>query len=532
MTSRISPLLTDRSQVIDALARTKQVDLIIIGGGATGLGLAVDASSRGLSVVLLESHDFAKGTSSRATKLLHGGVRYLAQGNLSLVREALQERTVLLRNAPHLASALGFVMPTYKCWEAPFYGVGLKAYDTLSGRSGLGATQLLSARKTLDVLPGVRQQGLKGGVMYWDAQFDDARLALALARTAATHSALLVNYCPVKRLLYEEGKVVGVECEDAETNESYSVRAGCVINATGVWVDSIRRLDAEHQEQTATALVSPSQGVHIVVDRDFLPSDHALLVPKTADGRVLFAVPWLGKVILGTTDTPRPDLAREPEAYEHEIDFILQESANYLAKAPTRADIRSIWVGLRPLVDTSTANHEKNTKSLSREHTIVCSASGLITVTGGKWTTYRSMAEDVLTYCVAQGALAHMPAAITKQLPLVGAPDKHDYTPHYLYNQPDLHSYGTEVKWVQRLAGADTVLLPGLTEAMVRFAVRYEYARTVEDILARRSRWLFLDAEKAYEVAPAVAEILQSEGVEAHRLSEFLVLCGQYQYIE
>lgn len=528
MTSRISPLLTDRSQLLAALARTEEVDIVVIGGGSTGLGVAVDAASRGLSVVLLESHDFAKGTSSRATKLIHGGVRYLAQGNIALVREALYERSVLLRNAPHLAAPLGFVMPSYKCWEMPFYGMGLKAYDTLAGKDGLAATRFLSSRKAAEALPGLKSQGLKGGVMYWDGQFDDARLALALARTAAVHSALLVNYCPVKELVYEEDNVAGVVCEDAESGEQYTIRSKCVVNATGVWVDAIRRLDSLHQEQAADPIVSPSQGVHLVVDKHFLPGPHALLVPKTADGRVLFAVPWLGKVILGTTDTPRPDLAREPEAYEEEIDFILRESANYLSEPPKRSDIRSIWVGLRPLVKTKMLTQSASTKSLSREHTIISSASGLVTVTGGKWTTYRAMAEDVLAHCAKAGVLTgRLPPSVTKRLRVVGAPTENENTA--LYRTPGLAAYGTEADWVQSLPGVEHEILPGLTEAMIRFAARYEYARTVEDILARRSRWLFLDAEQCLDAAPVVAEILEAEGVADPRLSEFLILCMQYQ---
>ena len=525
MTSRISPLLTDRSQLLDALGRIEQVDLVVIGGGATGLGVAVDASARGLSVVLLESHDFAKGTSSRATKLVHGGVRYLAQGNISLVREALHERTTLLRNAPHLAAPLGFVMPSYKCWETPFYGIGLKAYDTLAGQDGLGSTRFLARRAAETTLPGIRTQGLKGGVMYWDGQFDDARLALALARTAAANSALLVNYCPVTRLIYQDNKVAGVVCEDAETGEKYTIHAKCVVNATGVWVDDVRKMDATQQNQSATPMVSPSQGVHLVVDREFLPSEHALLVPKTADGRVLFAVPWLGKVILGTTDTPRPDLAREPDAYEHEIEFILSEAANYLAKAPTRADVRSVWVGLRPLVKP--VGNTNSTKKISREHTIMSSDSGLVTVTGGKWTTYRAMAQDVLDHCVSQKVLPPLKPSVTKQLRLVGAPT--DGAVRNLSQISDLKAYGSEASWVQSLPGAEKEILPGLTEAMVRFAVRYEYARTVEDVLARRSRWLFLDSEQAKAAAETVADILREEGVEAPRLPEFLALCSQYQ---
>lgn len=527
MTSRISPLLTDRNQLLAALSRTEQVDMVVIGGGATGLGVAVDAATRGLSVVLLEANDFAKGTSSRATKLVHGGVRYLAQGNISLVREALHERTALLRNAPHLAAPLGFIMPSYKCWETPFYGVGLKAYDALAGKEGLGPTRFLGARQTKSLLPGVRPEGLKGGVMYWDGQFDDARLAVALARTAARQSALVVNYCPVTELIYDNNKIAGVQCVDAETSQPFTIRAKCVVNATGVWVDALRAQDAGHQDKSSQSLVSPSQGVHLVVDREFLPSEHALLIPKTADGRVLFAVPWLGKVILGTTDTPRHDLATEPTAFESEVEFILKEAANYLAKKPTKADVKSVWVGLRPLVKASST--EGNTKKLSREHTILSSDSGLVTVTGGKWTTYRAMAEDVIAHCEEQGVLnTQGKAATTKFLRLVGAPKGTNWRN---LNQPaDLAAYGSESAWVQSLEGADTEILPGFTEAMVRFAIRYEYARTVEDILARRSRWLFLDANAAAHAAERVAQILQEETKSDPKVTEFITLCQQYSF--
>jgi len=339
-----------RQELLSHLAQPKTWDVAIIGGGATGLGVALDAAARGFSVVLLESHDFAKGTSSRATKLVHGGVRYLAQGNISLVREALHERSTLLRNAPHLAQPLAFVMPSYKFWETPFYGAGLKAYDALAGKAGLGSTEFLSRGETLACLPTLRREGLKGGVKYWDGQFDDARLALALARTAASRGALVVNYCPVDTLVHTAGKVTGLRCHDSESGRAFELQARCVINATGVWVDEFRQQDGEAIGRPVSAMVAPSQGVHIVVDREFLPGTHALMVPKTADGRVLFGVPWLGKLILGTTDTPRGDLAREPRPFPEELDFILGESARYLARAPRVADIRSMWVGLRPLV--------------------------------------------------------------------------------------------------------------------------------------------------------------------------------------
>ena len=393
--SDAEPARTRRKNLIDALARPHRYDLAVIGGGATGLGVALDAAARGLSVVLVESHDFAKGSSSRATKLVHGGVRYLAQGNISLVRGALHERKTLLANAPHLAQPLAFIVPCYKFWELPFYGAGLKLYDALAGKAALGGTELLSRAETLARLPALHPHRLKGGVAYCDGQFDDARVALALARTAARHGALLVNYCAATGLIHEGGKVVGLRVKNQETGHTLELRAGCVVNATGVWVDRLRLEDGQATGRAAAPVVAPSQGVHIVVDREFVPGGRAMLIPRTADGRVLFAVPWLGKIILGTTDTPRHDLAMEPLPFREEVDFILRESARYLTRAPGRADVKSIWVGLRPLV-RHTDDDAQNTPALSREHTVLVSKSGLVTVTGGKWTTYRSMAAVVL----------------------------------------------------------------------------------------------------------------------------------------
>ncbi|MES2183236.1 MAG: glycerol-3-phosphate dehydrogenase/oxidase [Pseudomonadota bacterium] len=522
------PQPTVRVDLVAQLAIDHRYDIAVVGGGATGLGVALDAAARGFSVVLLESHDFAKGTSSRATKLVHGGVRYLAQGNVGLVREALHERTTLLANAPHLAQPLPFVMPAYRFWEAPFYGIGLKLYDALAGKAGLGATELLGRAATLARIPGVQPAGLKGGVQYWDGQFDDARLALALGRTAAAHGALLVNYCPVESLVHEAGKVAGLVCRDSETGRRYTVRAGCVVNATGVWVDALRAQDGEATGRAAGPMVAPSQGVHLVVDREFLPGGHALLVPKTADGRVLFAVPWLGKVILGTTDTPRSDLAREPRPFAEEIAFILDESARYLRRAPTRADVRSLWVGLRPLVrPPADADGSVATRKISREHTVLTGPGGLVTVTGGKWTTYRAMAEDVLQHCAADGLLASRPGGVTVHLPLVGAPDALQ-AQHPISDAPGLHIYGTEGAAVAALPGAQAELCPGLTEAMVRFAVRHEYARTVEDVLARRSRLLFLDAALAGRLAGRVGRLLQEEGVDNPAVEAFEALAQQY----
>ncbi|MFT4240691.1 MAG: glycerol-3-phosphate dehydrogenase/oxidase [Acidovorax sp.] len=523
-----APLPTRRADLLNRLAEPRQYDLAVIGGGATGLGVAVDAAARGFSVVLVDSHDFAKGTSSRATKLVHGGVRYLAQGNIALVREALHERTTLLHNAPHLAQPLPFVMPSYRFWETPFYGAGLMAYDALAGKAGLGATQFLGRDHTLACLPTVRTQGLKGGVKYWDGQFDDARLALALARTAASLGALVVNYCPARALVHEGGKVAGFVCEDAASGRQFTVRARAVVNATGVWVDGLRQMDGEAIGRPVKPIVAPSQGVHIVVDREFLPSDHALMVPKTADGRVLFAVPWLGKLILGTTDSPRQDIVREPEPFREEVRFILEESARYLTRAPQREDIRSVWVGLRPLVKPQDDDGD-NTKSLSREHTVLTSRSGLVTVTGGKWTTYRAMAEDVLQKCFTTGLLAEKPAGATNHLLLVGTPA--GPVRHRISDPQGLHSYGSEAEALQALPGADEELGGRLTTAMVRFAARHEYARTVEDVLARRCRLLFLDARQAAELAPAVAQILREELGADPQLDAFVALARQYMQV-
>lgn len=522
--------------MIAQLTRPEVYDLAIVGGGATGLGVALDATLRGLKVVLVESHDFAKGTSSRSTKLLHGGVRYLAQGKLSLVREALHERTTVLHNAPHLAQPLAFVMPFYRSWQTPFYGLGLKMYDLLAGKAGLGKTRLLNPEATSRLLPNVQTSGLKGGVKYWDAQFDDARLAMALARTATAHGALLVNYCKATGLLHDNGKLAGLTCEDAETGLQFSVRARCVINATGVWVDALRIQDGEVLSRPVKAMVAPSQGVHLVVDREFMPGDQALIVPGTADGRVLFAVPWMGKLILGTTDTPREDLQREPRAFEQEIRFILDEAGRYLARRPQRSDVLSIWVGLRPLVRPLENSDSKagpaETKRLSREHTILVSQSGLVTVTGGKWTTYRAMAEDVLQQCQDRGLIRPCASASTAHQALQGA-SRQDaaasaarVTP--ISAAPGPHLYGDDAALLASLPGADHMIAQGLSEAMVRFAVRFECARTVEDVLARRSRLLFLDARAAILAASAVAGIMQSEGIAEPGRASFVELAQAY----
>ena len=535
------PRPTQRAELLAQLADSPAFDVTVIGGGATGLGVALDAAARGLRVLLLEAHDFAKGTSSRSTKLVHGGVRYLAQGQLAFVRESLKERALLLAHAPHIAQPLPFVIPTYRWWDKPFYGAGLKLYDALAGSAGLGSTELLSPEQTLALLPTVQTQGLHGGVKYWDGQFNDARLAITLARTAAAHGALMLNYCPVNELLYDQGRVAGVVCTDAETGRRYRVASRCVINATGVWVNALCAQDdaVRVSEQLAgaagsnTPAVTPSQGIHLVVDREFLPGDAALMIPKTADGRVLFALPWLGKVILGTTDTPRDDLPLEPQPMAHEVDFILAEAGRYLSRAPTRQDVRSAWAGLRPLAQEAQPEGNSGsangvTSKLSRDHKIWASPSGLLSVTGGKWTSYRAMAEDVMDACFEQGLIdatwqrrggtAHL-SFIGSEVAGVG---------NSIRETENLHSYGSEAEYVLALDKKEPELAAGLTPAMVRFAVRHEYARTVEDVLARRSRLLFLDAALARQVAPKVAAILAQETGVAPQMAPFDTLAANY----
>ncbi|HYJ17855.1 MAG TPA: glycerol-3-phosphate dehydrogenase/oxidase [Burkholderiales bacterium] len=517
----------NRNALLARLARQPDWDVIVIGGGATGLGVALDAAARRYSVALVEANDFAKGTSSRTTKLVHGGVRYLAQGNLALVREGLRERANLLRNAPHLAQPLPFVMPAYRWWEKAYYGTGLVLYDVLAGRSGLGKTGFLTRDQTLQLSPTANPANLRGGVKYWDGQFDDARLAIGLARTANEHGACAVNYCKAVGLLRIAGQISGVVVEDTETSKRFEMRSRCVINATGVWVDHVRDMDGSGGAQ----MVAPSQGIHLVVDRSFLPGDHALLMPGTSDGRVLFAIPWLGKTLLGTTDTPRQDLEYEPRAFEEEIEFILRESARYLSKAPGRADVRSIWVGLRPLVRPF-ESHGGKTKAISREHTVVIAKSGLVTVTGGKWTTYRAMAEDVLEECFEHKLVKRRAAGVTAHLALIGAPEASGIA---ISAPSGLHLYGTDAATIAGMPGADHELAPGFTEAMVRFAVRHEFARSVEDVLARRSRLLFLDAAVAASLAAEVGRILKQElgeDFDAQRsVAEFGALAKQYQLL-
>ena len=496
----------DRDRLLAQLDNTPAWDVIVIGGGATGLGTAVDAASRGYRTLLIEGADFAKGTSSKATKLVHGGVRYLAQGNVSLVREALHERGLLNRNAPHLVWPLGFVVPAYNLLDQPFYGIGLKMYDMLAGKLNLSPSRWLSRRDTLANAPTLAEQvngrGLKGGVLYYDGQFDDARLAMSLMRTLFDLGGTAVNYVRATGLTMTNGKVDGVTATDALGDAVFTLRARCVINATGVWVDAVRRME----DKNAPTMVAPSQGVHLTLPRDFLPGKRAILIPKPAAGRVLFVVPWNGHTIVGTTDTPRDDLPLDPDAGAHDVDFILGTAARYLSRKPTRDDVTSVWAGLRPLVK---ATGEASTKTLSREHTILVSKAGLVTVTGGKWTTYRRMAQDVVNTAIQNQLLTQAPCR-TESLALHGAAGLSPSQEHA--GTPDSY-YGSDLPALKALPGAERMLVSasGLSEAHVRYAARYELARTAEDVLARRNRALFLDSEAAMLAAPEVARILAEE---------------------
>jgi glycerol-3-phosphate dehydrogenase len=475
-------------------------DIAVIGGGATGMGVAVDAAARGLDVVLIEAQDFGKGTSSRSTKLVHGGVRYLEQGNISLVMSALKERGLLRRNAPHLVHDLAFVVPNYSWWEAPFYGIGLKLYDMLAGKYGFGASKVLTKEETLAQLPALEPEELRGGVIYYDGQFDDARLLIHLAMTAADHGAVLVNYCPATGLLRDdEGYINALRARDAETGEDFTLSARIVVNATGVFTDSVRRM----ADPGADPLIVPSQGIHLVFDRSFLRGDTALMVPRTPDGRVLFVIPWHGHAVAGTTDTPIDFPTLEPRPLEEEIEFILETASRYFTRPPKREDVLAVYVGLRPLV-----KGEGRTSALSRDHVIHVDASGLLTITGGKWTTYRHMAEDCVDHAITLGHLRDEPCP-TRSLRIHG----------YLENASSLGSlevYGSDAEAIRSLAQGARLsarLHPALpyVAAEVVWAAREEMARTVEDVLARRTRALFLNAGAAMAMAPAVAGLLAAE---------------------
>jgi glycerol-3-phosphate dehydrogenase len=496
-------MIMTRAAVLERVRAEARWDLVVIGGGATGLGTALDAATRGYTTLLLEASDFAKGTSSRSTKLVHGGVRYLQQGNVGLVLEALRERGLLLRNAPHLVWDLPFVVPAYDWWEGPFYGVGLRVYDLLAGRAGLAPSRSLSREETLERIPTLEPAGLRGGIVYHDAQFDDARLAITLARTVADLDGVAVNYVDVVALLKEEGKMRGVLAVDRETGAEHRIRARVVINAAGVFADGLRHMDDPESEP----VLAPSQGTHLVLDRSFLPGDSAILVPHTDDGRVLFAVPWHGRVVVGTTDTPVADRPVEPRPQPREIEFLLQHAARYLTRDPAPEDVLSCFAGLRPLVR---AKHAEKTAALSRDHLLLVSSSGLVTITGGKWTTYRKMGEDTIDAAAGVAGLEAVPS-VTAALPL------HGWVPSELSGKREAGLYGSDAAAVDRLARERPELAEPLHPrlpyrgAEVVWAARREMARTVEDVLARRTRALLLDARASIEAAPAVARRIAEE---------------------
>jgi glycerol-3-phosphate dehydrogenase len=485
------------------LGQSDPWDIAIIGGGATGAGIAVDAAARGYSVALLEQSDFGKGTSSRSTKLIHGGVRYLKQGNIGLVMESLKERGLLLQNAPHLVHDLVFVVPNYQWWEAPFYGIGLKTYDLLAGKHGFGRSQHLSLGEVLERIPTLKPEGLRGGVLYHDGQFDDSRLLINLVQTAVEQGACALNYAPVTGLRKDAaGLVAGLDFRDEETGHEHSLQARCVVNATGPFCDAVRRQDDPHCEP----IITPSQGAHLVLDKSFLPGDAAIMVPHTRDGRVMFAIPWHDHVIVGTTETPIKEGNLEPRPQTGEIDFILETAGGYLAKRPQRSDILSVFAGIRPLLNP---RHHTNTAAVSRGHSITISKSGLLTITGGKWTTYRKMAEDCVEQAIAQARLPGRPCK-TATLAI------HGTQPGSLCGGT-LGWYGTDAAKMEKLVRDQPELAQRLHPALpmiaaqVVWAAREEMARTVDDVLARRARALYLNVRAATAMAPEVARLLAGE---------------------
>lgn len=495
-----------RIEQLSKLNKTKEWDIIIIGGGASGLGTAVDAASRGYKTILVEAVDFAKGTSSRSTKLVHGGVRYLEQGNVSLVKEALKERGLMSQNAAHLIKNQSFVIPNYNWWGGYFYTIGLTIYDLLAGRLSLGRSKYISKKKTIELLPTIETKGLVNGVIYHDGQFDDSRLAINLAQTAVENGACVLNYTKVINLLKDEkNQVIGVKVEDQESGEIYDIKGTAIINATGVFTNGIMKLN----DTVYKKYIVPSQGIHLVFDKSFLPSDFALMIPKTTDGRVLFAVPWHNKIVVGTTDTLMKKHSLEPIAVESEIEFVLETAQRFLAKKPTRADVLSVFAGLRPLA--APKEEGKKTKEVSRSHKIIVSDTGLITITGGKWTTYRKIAEDIIDKAIVTRRLPKKECK-TEHLSIHGNKVTTNWD-----RENHLYIYGSDISGIIALQNNEIELKEKLhpnydyTMAEVAWAIRYEMARTIDDILARRVRLLFLDASAAIASSEKVAQLLAKE---------------------
>jgi glycerol-3-phosphate dehydrogenase len=515
-----------RKELISQIQSDVIWDVIIIGGGATGLGAAVDATTRGYKTLLLEQYDYTIGTSSRSTKLVHGGVRYLAQGDIRLVLEALKERGLLLKNAPHLVTNKSFVIPSYTWWYKPFYTIGLTLYDLLSGRRRFGKSVPCSRKKTLEKIPTLNKTKLRGGILYHDGQFDDSRLGLNLVQTIIENGGTSLNYVKVENFSKSNGKIDGVVAKDGESGEIFNLKAKIVLNATGVFVDDLLQKD----DPKAENIVKPSQGVHIMIDRKFLQSDYALMIPKTKDGRVLFAVPWHNKVILGTTDVPKDDAVIEPKATKEEVDFILETAGRYLEIKPTRADIKSVFAGLRPLAAPKKGANGK-TKEISRKHKIITSKSGLVSIIGGKWTTYREMGEDVINR-IAKLAQLEKKDCITEDLKIHGYKNKVDF-------KNPLYFYGSDIDGIEQLINGNPKLNEWLSEdlkikkAQVVWAVRKEYARTIEDFLSRRTRVLLLDAKESIIISKEVAEIMANElhydkNWEKEQVEKFINLANGY----
>jgi len=494
----------DRNKMLAEIKASSTVyDFIIIGGGATGIGIALDATARGYSVVLVEKSDFTKSTSSKSTKLVHGGVRYLEQGNIGLVREAVIERGLLAQNAPHLVRNQPFIIPTHHFFEEILYTVGLTFYDLLAGTLSMGRSKRISRKKTLQRIPTIKPKKVSAGVVYYDGQFDDTRLAINTLQTAVEMGALVANYCNVNALLKDsEGKIKGVKVLDEESNESFEIRGKQIVNATGVFTDDILSMDTPHARKT----IAPSQGVHLVLDKSFLPGKDAIMIPKTDDGRVLFLVPWHDKVVVGTTDTPIEKESLEPIALDEEIEFILSTTARYLTKTPKRSDVLSVFAGLRPLA--AAKKEGKKTKEISRSHKILASDSGLLSIIGGKWTTYRKMGQDLVDSAEKLQSWNHIPAK-SEHLKI------HGYKLDADYKNP-LYFYGSDEAEVLKIAEGNNLNIMISTslkvnKAQVVWAVRNEMARTVEDFLARRTRCQLLDARESIKMAPQVAEIMSKE---------------------
>lgn len=521
-----------RLEELKKVKNTSKWDVIVIGGGASGLGTALDAASRGYSTLCLESHDFAKGTSSRSTKLVHGGVRYLAQGDVSLVKEALRERGLLAQNAAHLVKNQSFVIPNYTWWGGPYYRFGLGMYDLLAAGLSLGKTKHISKEETIKALPTIVSEELHSGVVYKDGQFDDSRLAVNLAQTIVEKGGCAINYMKVTSLLKtKDNKVCGVKVEDQISKEIYELEAKTVVNATGVFSNEILQMD----KKTNRKFIVPSQGVHLVLDKSFLPTDEALMIPKTSDGRVLFAVPWHDKIVVGTTDTLIEEPSFEPKALEKEIAFILETAHRFLIKKPTREDVLSVFAGLRPLA--APEKEGKSTKEVSRSHKVFVSETGLITITGGKWTTYRQMAEDVIDKAIENNQLEQR-ICVTTHMSI------HGNMPKDQVNRNDhLYIYGSDIPVIKYLQNENPKFREKLhpkydfTVAEVVWAAREEMAQTVEDVLARRVRLLFLDARAAMDVANKTAKIIakeldKNEDWVTQQTQNFLQVAKQYLLVD